>query len=370
MRRSHFDTFRPVCPVCVARGVLAPLVLDRAIEEADGCVRSGILHCPRPACGHEFPIIAGIPIIVPDLGRALSEHAASLLLRQDDLPPALESLLGDALGPDSWFDALRQTASTYGWDAYADLDPEEAPAAPGRPLPGAARRCLDRLEELAGEPAAARVFDLGCGAGRTSFALAERHPEALVLGMDVNLGLLRLGQGALSGRVSYPRRRIGLVYDRRRFEVRLPSSVRVDFWACDASALPFADGAADLVAAINLLDCVADPAGLLTQLSGSLAQDGTLLLSTPYDWTTRATQPPQWIGGHSQRADHGGSGEAFLRALPRGGAHERSAAGLALTAEDTSFPWHTRLHDRSTVFYAAHLLALRRRPGLVNSQPS
>ena len=110
-------------------------------------------------------------------------------------------------------------------------------------------------------PPARRVLDLGCGAGRTAFDLAARHPEALVLGIDVNLALLRLAHGAARGRISYPRRRIGLVYDRRAFAVDLPGAARVDFWACDAAALPVEPGTADLITALNLLDCVAGPGG-------------------------------------------------------------------------------------------------------------
>ena len=359
MRLTHFEAFRPVCPRCAAAGQRRPLELADVFDDADGDVSAGILHCTAADCRHEYPVIEGIPVIVPNLAALLSEQGAGLLLCQD-LHPALESLVGDALGPDGWLDALRRTASTYGWDAYADLDPEEGPSIAGI-LPGAARRCLARLDDLAGQPSADMVLDLGCGAGRTSFDLAARNPGALVLGLDIHLGLLRLARRAARGLVDYPRRRIGLVYDRRRFAVRLPGADRVDFWACDASALPFADGAADLVAALNLLDCVADPASLLAELSRVLSSGGRLLLSTPYDWSSHATQPAQWIGGHSQRADHQGAGEVFLRILLRQGAHANAVEGLALVAEDAGFPWHTRLHERSTVTYSTHLLALEKR---------
>jgi SAM-dependent methyltransferase len=151
------------------------------------------------------------------------------------------------------------------------------------------------------------------------------------------------------------------VYDRRRFAVALPGAERVDFWACDASALPLADGAAGLVSALNLLDCVAEPSRMLGELARVLAPGGDLLLATPYDWSTRATQPGQWIGGHSQRAAHGGGGEDFLRALVTGGAHPSAVPGLELRGEVLRFAWQTRLHDRGAVQYASHLLALRRR---------
>jgi len=105
---------------------------------------------------------------------------------------------------------------------------------------------------------------------------------------------------------------------------------------------------------------VAEPSRLLGELARVLSPAGDLLLATPYDWSTRATQPAQWIGGHSQRAPHGGAAEDFLRALLTEGAHPSAVPGLALLGEIPRFAWQTRLHDRSFVHYASHLLALRR----------
>ena len=358
MRRRHFAAFAPHCPRCAGAGTgrHALRLADVRAEQGEE-VLAGVLHCP--ACRQEYPIIDGIPLILPGLRALLAERGVELMLR-DDLDPVLESLLGDAIGPGSWFDALRQTLSTYAWDGWADADPAEAPG--GDMPPGAVRRCLARLLALAGSPAGARrALDLGCGAGRTSFDLAAAAPDALVLGLDTNLALLRLAQGAARRReISYPRRRIGLVFDRRQFAVDPPGAERVDFWACDALALPFGPASADLVVALNLLDCVAEPASLLAGMAALLAPGGHLLLATPYDWSTRATPVETWIGGHSQRGPDGGAGEPFLRMLLTEGAHPNAVPGLALLGEDAAFPWHTRLHDRSAVRYASHLLALRR----------
>jgi SAM-dependent methyltransferase/uncharacterized protein YbaR (Trm112 family) len=368
VRRQHFAAFAPHCPSCAAAGAARHVLeLAHVGAERDDDVQAGILVCPNPACRHEYPIIDGIPIIVPNLGPLLAERGVELLLREN-LDPALESLIGDAIGPGTWFDALRQTVSTYVWDGWADLDPQEAPSA--GPRPGAARRCLVRLEELAGNDAATRVLDLGCGAGRTSFELAARYPGALVLGIDIGLALLRLARGAAGGHVAYARRRIGLVYDRRGFAVAPEGAGRVDFWALDALALPFSGGTADLVAALNLLDCVASPQRLLAGMAELLRPGGRLLLATPYDWAAHATPPAAWIGGHSQRAADAGAAEPFLRALLREGAHAQSIAGLRLLGEETDWPWQTRLHDRSAVQYASHLLALRKHgEGLRPSTP-
>jgi SAM-dependent methyltransferase len=329
------------------------------LAERDDDVQAGMLHCPNPECALEFPIIDGIPVIVADPRTLLGERAVELLLRSD-LDPLLEGLLGDATGPGSWFDVLRQTVSTYGWDGWADLDPAEPAAAEDAPRPGAARRCLARLRDLAGPVAAQRVLDLGCGAGRTSFDLAAANPEALVLGIDLSFGVLRLARGALAGQVRYPRRRIGLVYDDRAFPVAPPGADRVDFWACDAQALPFAAGTAELAVALNLLDCVPEPRRLLAGLADAVRPGGQVLLACPYDWSARATPMETWIGGHSQRAAHRGAAEPFLRALLTEGAHPQSVAGLTVLGEAASWPWQTRLHDRGSVLYRTHLLALAR----------
>jgi SAM-dependent methyltransferase/uncharacterized protein YbaR (Trm112 family) len=356
LRLRHFAAFAPICPVCARAGRSPqPLVLAHIVTRTATEIDAGTLHCPD--CQHEYPIIDGIPLITPDLPRLLSERGIELMLR-NDLDAALESLLGDAIGPDSWFDVLRQTQSTYGWDAFADLDPAEYPL-PDAPPPGAARRCLAQLATLGPIDPVRHILDLGCAAGRTSFDLAQAHPNALVLGLDIHLGVLRIAQGAAAGQVSYPRRRIGLVYDRRRFPVALAGADRVDFWACDALALPLAPGHADLCVALNLLDCVPNPRELLESLATTTRIDGRILLSTPYDWSSRATPVGNWLGGHSQRADHGGSGEAFLHALLADDAH--AIPGLTCMAEQADWPWHTRLHDRSVVLYRTHLLALTRR---------
>src|ERR1700678_1841491 len=187
MQRRHFDFFRPICPVCLRAWSGEQLLrLASVFAEQDGDVRQGILHCSLATCRHEYPILDGIPIVTPNLRRHLSDRAVEVLVR-DDIDPDLEGLFGDAMGPDSWFDVLRQTLSTYGWDAFGDQDPAE-PALSEECRPGAATRCLAELLHLA-PPAGpvSRALDLGCAAGGTSFALAAALPDALVLGLDMNL---------------------------------------------------------------------------------------------------------------------------------------------------------------------------------------
>ena len=204
------------------------------------------------------------------------------------------------------------------------------------------------------------MLDIGCSVGRTSFELAART-DGLVLGIDLHLPMLRVARRVLqTGTVRYPRRRVGIVYDRREFEVAFDHAERVDFWACDAMALPFRDAGFGAAVALNVLDCTNAPRDFLERLALALKPGGTAVLSTPYDWSTGATDVQAWIGGHSQRGPDRGASEPFLRALLTEGAHPQSVSGLRILGEIAEFPWQARLHDRSIVSYATHILALSR----------
>jgi SAM-dependent methyltransferase len=223
-------------------------------------------------------------------------------------------------------------------------------------------RCLERSLDLLGDRSSGSVIDIGCSVGRGAFDLARRT-EGLVLGVDVNFSMLQLAQTVLrTGKVRYPRRRVGVVYDRREFAAEFAGADRVDFWACDALALPFGSGSFSCAVALNVLDCVVSPSGLLDSLADVLASGGSAVLTTPYDWSGSVTPIEAWIGGHSQRGPDRGASEPLLRALLTPGAHPQSSERLRLTAEIEQVPWRTRVHDRSMVEYTVHLVAAEAHP--------
>jgi len=383
MRRRHFEALRPLCPVCRADGGRdSPLRLVRVLteegepgEQGGEHVVEGLIQCSHAGCLREYPVIDGVPLLVPRI-RAWLEANALQVLARDDLTAETESLLGDALGPGSAFEVLRQQVASYAWDHWADRDPEEtaadptlaAPRTDAAPsadrAPGAAVRLLDRGLDLVREGAspAGPVLDLGCAVGRTTFELAERRPDELVLGVDLHFAMLRLAARVLrAGVARWDRRRVGLVYDRRQMEVELPQRENVDFWACDATALPFPEGTFGLAASLNVLDCVASPRDALGSLAQVLRPGGRAVVATPYDWSPAATPVEAWLGGHSQRGPHRGAAEPVLRALLTPGAHPAAVEGLEILAEDDAVPWRVRLHDRGAMEYRVHLLALGRR---------
>lgn len=359
MRLSHFEKLRPVCPVCRLNGRDAPLALSVVEAEAQGDVGSGILGCH--ACGSEFPIVDGMPIIVPEVRRFVQDNIFYLLAR-NDLTPAVESLLGDAAGPGSGLESIRQHVSSYAWDHWGDQDPVAFPPVPGGGVPGAVSRnlaqALDMLDDgLPDGP----VLDIGCAAGRTVVDAAERLGRD-VLGIDLSVPLARTGrQAVVGGQVNYGLRRIGLVYDRRTYPLRHRTEGRGDVWLCDALALPFSAGTFALAIGMNVVDCMRDPRAGLIEISRVLADEGSAVLSVPFDWAGQVTPVEAWLGGHSQRSSHAGSPEAILDLLLSEG--PLAAGSLRRTGSVGEAPWHVRLHDRSCMYYSAYLVVARKTVG-------
>jgi len=318
--------------VSVARpdglATLGSLRLATVLRSDGDDVLEGALVCDNPACLREHPIIDGIPVVVANLQR-WAQHQLDAVLRRTDLSPWMTSLLGDAAGPATVLDDERRNISTYATSHYL----------------GDSYLALVRAA-LALAPPRGTSLDLGCSVGRGTFELAAAGAE-LAVGVDLSFGMLLVAERARrSGTVRFEQRQVGVVYAAR--EVAAPPRDRVCFVCADLLDLPFRR--ADHALAINVVDCVADPMRLLHELGRVI--HGDVVLATPYDWAVNATPLGAWLGGHSQRADHGGSPEAALRrALP--------AAGFSIASERERVPWRLYVHARSTMEYQVHLVHAR-----------
>jgi SAM-dependent methyltransferase len=344
----HLDLFEaaePLCPRCLhQRGIRAPLVIALREEMRQGLLWHGILNCSDPGCWMEFPVLDGVPVITADPAATLKAQIWQAM-RRDDLPPLLESLLGDAAGPGSEVDTTRQHLSLYAGSQYQDWT--------STGVSSSASVIAAALAGMGGLPEG-MALDIGCGTGRGGWEIAVASGRPTVA-CDLSLTFLRFAQRLrLEGRAAYPRRRIGTVFDRT--EVTVPAThagAQVDFWALDALALPFPGAVFALTALVNVVDCIAGPTEVLTEAARVTAPGGGAIVTTPYDWAPNVTPPAGWFGGHSQRAGHAGAGEPVLNAT-------LARAGFEILREDPDIPWTLRLHSRSEMTYRLHMVLARR----------
>ncbi len=353
MRMEHFENLRPICPRCKSeRNEQAPLSLIRHGHPGGCVVMEGLLTCSQPACRAEYPIIEGIPVIVPLPGKYIADNIYHITSRLD-LSENLEGVLGDAMGPGSDFNTTRHHWSSYGWDHFADLAPPNALPSGLELKQSSVANLLRVSAELLPNTPAGPSLDIGCAVGRTTFDLAAKT-GGLALGIDVNFWLLRIAQRVLHDRrVHFPLKRSGIRFDRVEFNLDFASCESVDFWACDATALPFSPQTFNSVAALNVFDVNPAPRALLAGIRDSLPAGGAALLSSPYDWS-----PPvpmgQWIEATHRSAR---TGEPPLRTLLNPGRHPASIDGLKIVGEIEHHPWLVRVHDRRTAGYDAHIVA-------------
>jgi SAM-dependent methyltransferase/uncharacterized protein YbaR (Trm112 family) len=338
VERGPFQGFRPHCPLCRTRGREAPLELTA--WQASG---QGILTCSADDCRRRFPVIDGVPVLVADLPRFLSDAGVYLLAR-DDLWAPVGDLLGSVLPPGNWFDATRQHLSGYVRDHWGVFDSSDRLA----PAPGQAWALAEAGLALAGT-VSGPVVDLGAAAGGVTRRLSERF-DSPVLGIDLSAPLARFGARALrGGSFRYPLRLAGTAYEERELTVPPPARDNAEIWIGDALSPPLGAGCAGLVLALNLLDCVSDPAALLRAAASLLRPGGHLLLSTPLDWSTAATPAEAWVGARSVES-----------AAPDLAVWAEQVCGLQVVARTIEHGWNVRVHARATMHYRAEILVLRR----------
>jgi SAM-dependent methyltransferase len=132
-----------------------------------------------------------------------------------------------------WYEQVREIERNHWWFA-------------GR------RRILLAVLERQGVRAES-ILDVGCGAGTNLELLGERFSEAVIHGIDIDLGSLRACHQQRSARVAQ----------------------------ADLMHLPFRDGSFDLVCALDAIEHVPDDEAALRGLHRVCRPDGTLFATVP-----------------------------------------------------------------------------------------
>lgn len=114
---------------------------------------------------------------------------------------------------------------------------------------------IDRPERIE------HIIDLGCGPGISSFVLAERLPDASILGVDIS---------------------DQMIHRARRHHQRHYSHLNnLEFTRCDVYDLPFETASFDLAIGHSFLYLLPDRGGALAAIRRILANGGRLVLMEP-----------------------------------------------------------------------------------------
>lgn len=356
--RADFPSLLPlICPVCrrvTEHGrelyTLSLQLISRESPPLDPSsghaatelpeVEEGILQCDNPACGQRYPIVGGIPVVVPQAATVVQNQAAALL---SELSPQLLMLLGEPGPDDSPLGQQLQHLSIYLDAHYGDraMPPADGPGA------GWGLAALTQLVAQRSKEPVARAIELGCSVGRLVGELAVG--AQLTVGVDLNLAALLKARRVLRGQsVTYLRRGIGRHYQPVQL-ASAPARSEVALICGDALDPPLVPHEFERVLAVNLLDSVRVPLGLLSVMDGLCSPGGELILGSPYAWQSGIVDEEARLGGATP--------EHYLRQLLTQGTGLE--ARYALEA-DTEVSWHLRRDARSAQSYAVHVLRARK----------
>ena len=295
---------RLACPLPGCRGRLA--------GDPRGSARAAVLRCRR--CRAPYPVLGGIPILVPDPAGYLASFHDAVLASLAEAGRASRDAV--RLVADFAAAAPAQDRMRFGDDwVAAEVRGTSAPLPADAPPELAALLALARrdpphrqLLALGGGHRFGATVEVGPGAGVLTAELRRRASSVLVLDLSLRSVLLTLRR-ARRGRGSPV---AGVV--------------------ADAADLPLASRRARTIVAAHVIDLLESPADFVGAVAAALPPGGRLLLSTP--------------------APHHGDPDGDPRTLDR----LLSRAGLRVEKTRDGVPWLREHGPRHVEIYVVRLV--------------
>jgi len=151
-----------------------------------------------------------------------------------------------------------------------------------------------------------KALEIGCGAGRGTFALARHF--AMVHGVEFTARVVRLATNFKeSGKLKYALKEEGELasfIEKNLSDFNIdPKVQKVEFWQADPHNMkPYFDEY-DLILANNILDTLYDPALFLEKIKERLNPKGFLIIASAYDWDETKTPRQKWLGGFKKNGE-------------------------------------------------------------------
>jgi uncharacterized protein YbaR (Trm112 family)/SAM-dependent methyltransferase len=342
LRYQHFEHFAPICPLCNRDRQMIQSLNLHVKKGTTNWIEEGHLKCD--SCTAIYPILRGIPIIVPNVGAYIQQSLIHLLWDTNYSEHHLQ-WISDASGPTSVVEITRNYLSSYMWSHYGDLDPQKQLETSG---------LLDLLDETKlNEKTTGPIVDVGCSVGRSTFHLAEKYNQP-ILGVDLNYSMILHAQEVLlHNRVIYGQRMNGCLYRWKEYPAFFSNTHLVDFWIADATCLPFPDQHLSSAVSLNVMDCTTSPMMFLAELTRVATEFHSYC---PYDWSSNVTEYNQWIGGHGSFSQWEGKTEELLHYLLSDASPDPVLRLAKIINEKLNLPWRVRTHDRATMHYNVHYI--------------
>ena len=151
-----------------------------------------------------------------------------------------------------------------------------------------------------------KALEIGCGAGRGTFALARHF--GMVHGIEFTARVVRLATHFKeSGKLKYALKEEGELahfIEKNLSDFGIdPTHQKVEFWQADPHNMkPYFDQY-DLILANDVLDTLYDPALFLEKIKERLNPQGFLVIASAYDWNESKTPRQKWLGGFKKNGE-------------------------------------------------------------------
>lgn len=305
-----------VCPNCLLQASHeVPLVVSSRIPARfvtgidDEELLEAVLLCN--SCGSEYPVIAGVLIVVPNVAAYIRKQFGSIIsncILYGGVSAELIRYMQDQsynlakVEYREYYDAPRKL-STYLCGHYDNIDHtllshdsfshyvrEEY-----KDFYGSVLELWQKA--LSSTDVCKKALDVGCYVGGVVHRLADRFEN--VYGIDDSFAGILLARQI---QIGYPTKITeydlymeGDIKQRRTLNALIHKNV--DFFVGSALCIPFRAGAFALTTNFNLLELVPEPKTMLRELHRVSGVAAYILLTSPYWWEEDEVVTTAWIGG-------------------------------------------------------------------------